>query len=953
MFLRPSRPENLSEPSRPNAAIPLRPDTTCAAGRIRSRLLQQPILCHGLGCLGLLIASSLGQVLAAAPAGTDQPEAPVKVDAAAGRFFEEKVRPVLANRCYRCHGPEKQKNELRLDSRAALLKGGNTGPAIELGKPEESLLIRAIRQDERLQMPPGMKLPAQEIADLTTWVQRGAPWPDAAGSLRLEPGGSNLFTKEEHSFWAFQPLAAPPVPAVQNPAWAQAPLDRFILAKLEERRLSPARQADKRTLIRRATFDLIGLPPSPAEIEAFLADSSPEAFARVVDRLLASPLYGERWGRHWLDVARYADSNGMDENLAQGNAFRYRDYVVAAFNQDKPYDQFLREQLAGDLFPAEDDATTFERLIATGFLSLGPKMLAEDDPVKMQMDIIDEQIDTVGRTFMGLTLGCARCHDHKFDPIPTADYYGLAGIFKSTKTMDHFKVVARWHERPLAPKEAIARRQAHENKISQKKSEIENLVRRAKEQLIQEARKQVAQYLQAAQELEQDEATAGNLRALLLALSPYPVAVPPLRRTPEQLAAERQLNPVFLKRWVEYLQQARQAPTAETLPKVVNDPQGPFVLPQQAEAHFRPDTVAELKRLRQELAALEKSRPFLPEAMAVTEGDVANVRIHLRGNHLTQGREVPRQFLRILAGSNQSPIDDKQSGRLQLAEWLTRLDHPLTSRVMVNRIWHGHFGAGLVRTLDNFGTLGDRPVHQPLLDWLAFRFVQSGWSIKTMHRLLMLSSTYQMSTVYDEKAALVDPENRLYWRKERRRLQAETLRDALLAAGGQLELKMGGSLLEIENRQYVTSSANRNYDKYDSQRRSLYLPVIRSALYEVFQAFDFADPSAPNGDRATTTVAPQALFMMNGKLMLEQTKQMARRLLDQPELGDAERVRWAYEIAYGRPPDERETSRALAFVRRIEERVAPQQADPQERRLLAWQSLCRVILASNEFIYVE
>jgi hypothetical protein len=953
MVLRRSRPESLSAASRPDAAVPLRPDMTCALGPIQPRDLCRTILCLGLGCLGLLLASSLGQVLATQPADTDQPGGSAQLDPAASRFFEEKVRPVLANRCYLCHGPEKQKNDFRLDSRAAMLKGGNIGPALQPGKPEESLLIRAIRHDQLLQMPPSMKLSTQEIADLTTWVQMGAPWPDVPRSLRPEPSGSDLLDKKERSFWAFQPLADPPVPAVQNPAWAQAPLDRFILAKLEEKGLSPAPLTDKRTLIRRATFDLIGLPPSPAEIETFLADSSSDAFARVVDRLLASPLYGERWGRHWLDVARYADSNGMDENLAHGNAFRYRDYVVAAFNQDKPYDQFLREQVAGDLLPAEDDATTFERLIATGFLSLGPKMLAEDDPIKMEMDIVDEQIDTVGRTFLGLTLGCARCHDHKFDPIPTADYYALAGIFKSTKTMDHFKVVARWHERPLAPKEAIARRQAHEDKTVQKKSEIENLVQHAKEQLIQEARQQVVQYLQAAKDLEQDEAVAGNLRALLLALSRYPIAIPPVRRTTEQLAAERKLNPVFLKRWVEYLQQAGKVPTPEALSKVVSDPQGPFVLTQQADAYYRPDTLEELKRCREELAALEKSRPVLPEAMAVTEGNVANVRIHLRGNHLTQGQEVPRRFLRILAGSNQTPIDDKQSGRLPLAEWLTRADHPLTSRVMVNRLWHDHFGAGLVRTLDNFGMLGDRPVHQLLLDWLAVRFVHSGWSIKAMHRLLMLSSTYQMSAAYDEKASLVDPENRLHWRKERRRLEAEALRDALLAVGGQLEFRMGDSLLQTENRQYVTSNNNRNYDNYDSHRRSLYLPVIRSALYEVFQAFDFADPSVPNGDRAITTVAPQALFMMNGKLVREQTRHMARGLLDQQKLDDAGRVRWAYETAYGRPPSERETSRALAFVKQVEAMLAPQKTDAQERRLLSWQSLCRVILASNEFIYVE
>jgi hypothetical protein len=359
-----------------------------------------------------------------------------------------------------------------------------------------------------------------------------------------------------------------------------------------------------------------------------------------------------------------------------------------------------------------------------------------------------------------------------------------------------------------------------------------------------------------------------------------------------------------------------------------------------------------LKRLRDDLASLEKSKPALPEAMGVTEGKVTNLRIHLRGSHLTLGKEVPRQFPRILAGEKQTPIDNKQSGRLQLAAWLTQPDHPLTARVMVNRLWRWHFGEGLVRTTDNFGRLGDRPVHRELLDWLAVRFVEGGWSVKTMHRLLMLSSTYQMSAAHDDRAALVDPDNRLHWRWNRRRLEAEALRDAILAVSGRLELTMGGSLYPGANRQYVIGYPNTTYDKYDFNRRSVYLPVIRSDLYSVFQAFDFADPSAPSGERATTTVAPQALFMMNGKLVLGQTRHMAAGLLAR-EPDDAGRVRVAYELAYGRPPGERETARALAFVRRCEEALAAEKLDEKERRLRAWQGLCRVVLAANEFIYVE
>jgi hypothetical protein len=652
--------------------------------------------------------------------------------------------------------------------------------------------------------------------------------------------------KEEQSFWAFQPVADPPLPAVKDTAWVQSPLDRFILRELEKKGLRPVAPADKRTLLRRATFDLIGLPPSPAEMDAFLADATPEALAKVVDRLLASPHYGERWARHWLDVARYADSNGMDENLAYANAFRYRDYLVAAFNKDKPYDLLIREQLAGDLLPTTGDASTSQdRVLATGFLAIGPKMLAEDDPVKMEMDIVDEQIDTVGRAFMGLTLGCARCHDHKFDPIRMQDYYALAGIFKSTKTMENFKVVARWYERPLGTPAENEGLQAHDRKIASARSELEKRVQQ------------------------------------------------------------------------------------------VNKP-----------------SALELKRFQERLAALEKSRPSLPEAMGVTEGKAGNTRVHIRGSHWTLGKEVPRRFLQIVNHPKSVAIDGSQSGRRQLAEWLTQPEHPLTSRVMVNRIWRWLFGDGLVRTPDNFGMLGERPVNQPLLDWLAVRFVESGWSIKAMHRLIMLSSTYQMSTTFDERAAQTDPENRLHWRMNRRRLEAEALRDALLALGGHLDPGMGGSLLNGKNREYVTSTANRNYDQYDSRRRSLYLPVIRSALYDVFQAFDFPDPCVPNGDRATTTVASQALFMMNSKVLLEETRELARKLLADRQIDDV-RVRKAYERIFGRLPTAGETERALQFIGDAEKMLAIEKATREEVRLSAWQGFCRVLVSSNEFVYVE
>jgi Protein of unknown function (DUF1549)/Protein of unknown function (DUF1553) len=672
--------------------------------------------------------------------------------------------------------------------------------------------------------------------------------------------------------WAFQPPKEPKIPSARS--IAGSPLDAFVFSRLEEKRLKPAPPADKRTLIRRATFDLVGLPPTPEEIEVFLQDHSPNAFAKVVDRLLASPHYGERWGRHWLDVARYADSNGMDENLVQANAWRYRDYVIRSLNADKPFDQFVREQLAGDLLPGNG----FDRLIATGFLSLGPKMLAEDDAVKMEMDIVDEQVDTVGKVFMGLTLGCARCHDHKFDPISMADYYGLAGIFKSTKVMDNFKVVARWHERPIAtPEQLTARREADE-RISAKQVEIQ--------------------------------------------------------------MAER----AFARRW--WADVGRHLALLGQSSLIVAP-----VLPRESTQSL--STLAtSAKRLREEKAALMTAAPALPEAMGAADGKAATLRIHLRGSHLTLGADVPRRFPLVLAGKSQQPLDGRQSGRLQLAEWLTRPDHPLTARVIVNRVWHWHFGSGLVRSTDNFGLLGDRPSHLELLDWLALRCVDDGWSLKSLHRRIMLSATYQMGSVGNEIAAQADPDNRLHWRFNRQRLDAETLRDSLLAVSGSLDRTMGGSLLQGNNRGYVPGYPNGVYDKYGFARRSVYLPVIRSMLYDVFQAFDFADPSTPNGERASTTIAPQALFALNGKLVGEQSKALATRLL-KAKLDDAGKVSRAYALAFGRPPTANEVTRSLEFVRKVESEWRSQKIEVDQIRIRGWQSLCRAILAANEFVYVE
>jgi hypothetical protein len=797
----------------------------------------------------------------------------VEPDPAGVEFYEKKVRPILAGRCYACHSAEAKKlrGGLLLDSEAGWLRGGDLGPAIKPGDPGESLIITAVKHDdELLKMPPKGKLGDDEVALLTRWVAMGAPSPlEKGGRPDVRRGGIDVAKGRE--FWAFRPPANVPVPEVRGPLWARNPIDRFVLAVLEAKGLTPAREADRRTLIRRATFDLTGLPPTVEEVRAFLYDRGPDAFERVVDRLLASPHYGERWGRHWLDVARYADSNGLDENVAFANAWRYRDYVIDAFNSDIPYDRFLVEQLAGDLLPAPGHAPLplaerHAQLIATGFLALGPKVLAEPDEKKMEMDIVDEQIDTVGRAFLGLTIGCARCHDHKFDPIATEDYYGLAGIFQSTRTMENFKKVARWYENSLADATDLARKAAHEARVAAEKKAIEGFVAEANERVLE----------------------------------------------------------------------------------AVGDG---FELPKVLETLYPDETKAELKRRRQALADLAKDAPEMPSALGASEGTVVDTPIHIRGSHLTLGAAVARRVPSVLAEEAASPPDfpGDRSGRLELARWMVDGDHPLTSRVMVNRIWRWHFGRGLVGTPDNFGALGDRPTHPLLLDWLARRFIGEGWSIKAMHRLIVLSSTYRMGSDGDERAGRLDPENTLYWRHDIQRLEAESIRDALLALGGALDRAMGGSLLTVKNRDYFFNHTSRDQTAYDTSRRSVYLPVVRNHLYDMFSLFDATDATVASGDRASTTVAPQALFMMNGDLVLDAAAHLATNALERGDIDDLGRIRLLYETIYSRPPTPAEAARGVASLARFDRSLGP---GPGHERA-AWQALCQVLLASNEFLYLR
>jgi len=776
-------------------------------------------------------------------------------------FFENRIRPVLVQHCQECHGSKKEWAGLRLDNQQAIFKGGETGPAAIPGKPDESLLIRAIRHDDDASpMPPEGKLSDAEIADLTEWVRQGLPFPKASQS--------DESWKRDPNHWSFQPLVQHAVPTPKQSQWIQDELDAFILQKLEKAGLSPTPAADRRTLIRRVTYDLTGLPPQPEEVASFLQDERPDAYAQLIDRLLASQAYGEHWGRHWLDVARYADSNGLDENVAHGNAWQYRDYVVSAFNRDLPYDQFVMEQIAGDLLPTDDLTEHHRRLTATGFLALGAKVLAEVDKVKMRMDIIDEQIDTLGRAFMGMTFGCARCHDHKFDPISAADYYGLVGVFEGTRTMESYKTVARWHENLLPTPASEAAKAAYEQSLAQKKQDLEAFLAAA------------------------DEAVVKSI------------------------------------------------PAGQTIPD-------------QKEPLYPEATKADLQKKRDELKAFELAVPETPAAMGVKDDQGIDVAIHLRGSHLKLGDIVPRHVPAVMQGPAAPTFPEEQSGRLELARWMVDPQHPLTSRVIVNRVWRWHFGTGLVPSTDNFGLLGEKPTHPELLDWLALRFVNEGWSLKTLHRHILLSSTYQQSTQTTQQAQTLDPENRLRGRFNVRRLNAEEVRDSLLAVSGQLDRSAGGPVLTVKNRGYLFDHTSKDLTKYTSPKRSIYLPVIRNNVYEVFQLLDYPDAAVPNGDRSSTTVAPQALMMLNSDLVMNSAQGLAERVRSAASEDTTQSIQRAYELAFSRPASPQEVAAAQQFLKEAETAFAQDTQAAHDSAQSAWNAWCQVLFASNEFVYLN
>ena len=804
--------------------------------QIRSRLLWFGCFCFSWGLLLLNGQSVNGQQRSASQQDLD--------------FFEKEVRPLLVKHCYQCHGPDSNEGEggLRLDSRKAILQGGKSGPAVVPGKPDESLLIYAVNHDPAVEaMPPERRLKNKEVATLIRWVKLRAPWPgaDLVNDLKRPEASETVLSEQQRAFWAFVPPSEPSIPKVRQRSWVANPIDALVLARLEQAGLQPSPPADRVTLIRRATFDLHGLPPTPEEVVTFLKDPAPDAFAKLVERLLDSPRYGEKWGRHWMDVARYSDSNGMDDNIAYTEAWRYRDYVIAAFNHDKPYDQFVREQVAGDLLAGWGTAERADSVVATTFLMLGPKMPSADDPIKQQLDIVDEQIDAVSRAFLAMTVACARCHAHKFDPFSTRDYYALAGIFKSTRSMLGYRVDSKFNLTALT-------------------TEADNRVLSGLEQQMDQA---------------DDILVNGNKI--------------------DMSADER-------------------------------------------------------KQHTDQLNAAYDKMAKIPTAMAVEEGTVADMPILLRGNHLTPAQLVARGVPRILQVPRPFKITAGESGRRELANWLTDPANPLTARVMVNRIWHWHIGTGVVRSVDNFGRLGERPDNQALLDWLALRFVESGWSIKHLHRLIMNSRTYQMTSQVDTLASKKDPENRLLWRMNARRLEAEELRDSLLFLGQQLDLTMGGRMLPVRNHKIMNGKEIAECNAVHKQpRRTVYLPVIRSGLHEFLATFDFPDPSVPAGSRNLTTVAPQALFMMNSPLVAQACERIADRLLAQDTSDQEKQLRDACQLILSRKPTGREMKLWVSFLQKrtkLEMESGTATTVPARE---VWKSLVRVLLSSNEFVYVK
>ncbi len=882
-----------------------------------------------------------------------------KLNQEASDFFEQKIRPILTENCYKCHsaGAEKIKGGLLVDTKEGLLKGGDTGPAIVAGDPDKSLLIKAVRYtDKDLQMPPGDKpLASEQVQDLETWIKMGAPDPRDGASAHVYKVDFN----EAKKHWAFQPIKEPPVPSAKDSdKWAQTAVDKFILQKLQEKKMKPSAPADKVTLLRRASFDLIGLPPTPQELESFLTDTNENAFEKVVDRLLDSPRYGERWGRYWLDLAHYADTRGTAEgnrNNRYNFAYTYRDYVIKAFNEDLPYDQFLIQQIAGDKLPGLETP----KLAALGFLTLGNRFGNQAN------DIIDDRIDIIGKGTLGLTLTCARCHDHKFDPIPTEDYYSLHGIFASSVEPKEGPIISTPtnatlyadFQRQLALKEK-ALDDYREGLVKKLKGEVfaksgdymlamhefkrgpkdkplgpflqgkglsgqiggpwDKALRTAERKhdpifnaWFEFAAADGADFAAKAREIcehfkSNDSRKYNPEVTKFFAISPANMA---------QVA--RSYSTLFSnieKHWDTALANAEalKKPEPETLDDPAEEEIRQFLYAKGSPTYLDDARISRLIRrdnqtrnmldqLEKTFDALKQEHPGSP-AHAHILNDSPKPRdsyVFVKGNPGSKGPTAPRRFLKVLSDENR-PVFNEGSGRLQLAKAIASPQNPLTARVLVNRVWLHHFGEGLVRNPDDFGTRSEPPSHPELLDYLASQFVKDGWSIKKLHRLMMLSTVYQQSSEGTEYAQL-DPDNRLLWRMSRRRLDFESMRDTILMIGGKLDTSMGGPPVRLDAEPYPV-------------RRSVYGYIDRNNLPGMFIAFDFASPDLTTGRRETTTLPQQALFMMNSPLVVEQARDLTKRPDFRAATTERQKIALLYTLIYQRPPRQVEVDLAHKFL---------------------------------------
>jgi len=786
-------------------------------------------------------------------------------------FFESKIRPVLVEHCYACHsaGAGKSEGGLSVDTRDGLLKGGDRGPAIVPREPTKSLLLLVIEHREAdLEMPLNKPRLSKSIAaDVATWIKLGAPDPRNTSAV--------VATRKQGKHWSLVKPVRHPLPATSQPAWARRELDHFILAALDKHELTPSADASHATLLRRLYFDLTGLPPTPEEVEQFVSQltHSPHAegesgrvgeresvYSALVDKLLASPRFGERWGKHWLDVARYAESTGRESNLTFPHAWRYRDYVIDSINVDRPLDRFIVEQIAGDLLPFKDNAERARLLTATGFLAIGPKGLNEMNPAQFRADLIDEQIDAVSRAIMASSVACARCHDHKSDPFSMRDYYALAGIFGSTHTQFGSAI-----------------------------------------------------------------GVESNIASGLLRLPDLPgQLIPNKSMTPEHVA--------HLKSQVAAMNKQEADGTA-AVKKAVAEGKNP-------DDYF---TFADALRIywtrggiEGQLKTVDDRGNALPLAMGVADHESIEDAPRLERGEIAQPRErVPRGFPAAIELQDVAPPAGNQSGRLQLAAWLTHPDHPLTARVLANRVWRHLFGAGIVQTVDNFGASGESPSHPELLDHLALKLVDSGWSMKTLVREIVLSRAYQQGSDYREVCFQKDPDNRLLWRASKRRLDAEAIRDSMLAVSGRLDhSRRLGSLVADRGEQSVSLfgfAKEIPADLDGSRHRSVYLPVIRDRLPDALDLFDAADPSFVTGDRDTTNVPLQALYLMNSSFVQQQAAALAKRVANfSTEL--EEQIRHATLLCYGRQPDAAEIALAKRFLVQSN-----------------WVSYCQALMATAEF----